>query len=263
VYRSPAAGRTVYERYIRITSTSIAVNTVGDHVKIHIDAGAPVADLRSDAEVIAEMAAGNGDALGIFFHRYVRLVYRVALDILRDTGEAEDVTQDVFLEIFRKAHRYDASRGSGRVWLLQYAYHRALRRKSALRTRAAYRGAPLDEAEEAGAGLERGRLSRDECRWMLRAGLARLSERQRSTLELACFEELSLRDVAERLGVSVGCTRHYYYRGLARLQAWAQPGRLPRPDGSRVRRAATAPCVSAGGGAGDAKSRGRSLCARG
>ena len=49
-----------------------------------------------------------------------------------------------------------------------------------------------------------------------------LPERQRATLELACFEELSLRDVAERLGVSVGCTRHYYYRGLARLQAWAR-----------------------------------------
>jgi DNA-directed RNA polymerase specialized sigma24 family protein len=66
------------------------------------------------------------------------------------------------------------------------------------------------------------RLSPEECRWVLRSGLAQLPTRQRATLELTCFEDLPLRDVAERLGVSVGCTRHYYYRGLARLRHWAR-----------------------------------------
>lgn len=176
-----------------------------------------------DVELIAQMNATNasGDALEAMFRRYGRLVHRVAFDILRDRGEAEDVTQDVFLEIYRKAHMYDPSRGSVRVWLLQYAYHRSLRRKAALRLRAAYRGEPLDEAETTVDDV-RQQLSQEECRWVIRAGLAHLPDRQRETLELACFEELSLRDVAERLGVSVGCTRHYYYRGLARLQAWAR-----------------------------------------
>jgi RNA polymerase sigma-70 factor, ECF subfamily len=186
---------------------------------------------RQDAELMADMRARNGDALAPLFRRYVRLIYRVALDILRDTGEAEDVTQEVFLEIYRKAHLYDPSRGSVRVWLLQYAYHRAMRRKMALRKRAAYRGEPLDEIDGA-VDDDRRRLTREECRWVIRAGLAQLSERQRATLELTCFEELSLRDVAERLGVSVGCTRHYYYRGLARLQAWARVAgsRAPAED---------------------------------
>jgi RNA polymerase sigma-70 factor (ECF subfamily) len=176
---------------------------------------------RSDAELIAGISAENGDAFEMFFRRYVRLVSRVAADILRDPSEAEDAAQEVFLEIHRKAHLYDPARGSVRVWLLQYAYHRTLRRKAILGRRAAYRGESL-EVVDGLVDRERQGLTREECRWVIRAGLAQLPERQRTTLELACFEELSLRDVAARLGVSVGSTRHYYYRGLARLQAWAR-----------------------------------------
>jgi RNA polymerase sigma-70 factor (ECF subfamily) len=200
---------------------------------------------RPDPELVAEMRAANEDALGLLFRRYARLVYRVAADILRDTGEAEDVTQEVFMELYRKAHQYDPARGSVRVWLLQYAYHRSLRRKAALRRRAAYRAEPLDAIEEEEqVNGERWDLTRQECRWVIRTGLAQLPERQRTTLELTCFEELSLRDVAERLGVSVGCTRHYYYRGLASLRAWARVacGRQPESEPSlRLIRGLTGP----------------------
>jgi RNA polymerase sigma-70 factor (ECF subfamily) len=172
---------------------------------------------KSDAELLAELRAATGEALAALFHRYARLVYRVAVDILRDRGEAEDVTQEVFLEIYRKAHLYDPMRGSVRVWLVRCAYHRTLRRQATLRRRAAYGGESLELLERRTAGHDR-RLTRDECRWLVRAGLAQLPERQRTTLELACLEELSLRDVAKRLHVSFGCARHYYYRGLARLR---------------------------------------------
>src|SRR3989442_10561161 len=100
---------------------------------------------KADADLIAEMHLPDSDALGALFRRYLRLVNRVAAGILRDEGEAEDVTQEVFLEIYRKAHLYDPSRGPVRVWLLQYAYHRSLRRKDALRRRAVYRAQPLGE----------------------------------------------------------------------------------------------------------------------
>jgi RNA polymerase sigma-70 factor (ECF subfamily) len=223
VYRVGVDPGTTYRGYVNIVVTPIRVTLRrGAHVTTRTRRQRPgIAPAASDAELIDGMRTGDGDALEALFGRYARLVRRVALDILRDRGEAEDVTQEVFLEIHHKAHLYDASRGSVRVWLLQYAYHRTLRRKAALRLRAAYGGEPLDEAE-ACAEEERRQLTQEECRWVIRAGLARLPDRQRATLELACFEELSLRDVAARLGVSVGCTRHYYYRGLARLQAWAR-----------------------------------------
>jgi len=194
---------------------------------------------RPDADLIAEMHAPGSDALGVLFGRYTRLVYRVAVDILRDEAEAEDVTQEVFFEIYRKAHLYDHTRGPVRGWLLQYAYHRSLRRKDALRRRAAYRGESLDDIEPHVRG-HRSALTRDECRWVLRRALAQLPERQRTTLELACLEDMSLRDVAERLCVSLGCARHYYYRGLTRLRAWARladPAASPAPTDTNAARA--------------------------
>jgi RNA polymerase sigma-70 factor (ECF subfamily) len=180
---------------------------------------------KSDAVLVAEMHVPESDALGALFRRYIRLVRRVAVDILRDEAEAEDVAQEVFFEIYRKAHQYDPSRGAVRVWLLQYAYHRSLRRKDVLRRRVAYRSEPLDEVDAPttdGRCGNRVSLTREECRLVIRRGLDQLPERQRKTLELACLQELSLRDVAARLSVSLGCARHYYYRGIARLRAWAQ-----------------------------------------
>ena len=73
---------------------------------------------RSDAELLGDICADKPDALETLFHRYVRLVHGIADRILRDRAEAEDITQEVFLEIYRKAHLYTAERGSVRVWLL-------------------------------------------------------------------------------------------------------------------------------------------------
>ena len=188
----------------------------------------------SDADLVREMCAERADALERLFHRYVRLVTGIAHRILNDRAEAEDVTQEVFLEIYRKAHLYTPSRGSFKVWLLQYVYHRTLRRKAVLRRRAAYCGDPIDTIDEPATRRQTG-LTPEECRWVLDTLIARLPSRQRTTLELTCFEDLPLRDVAERLGVSIGCTRHYYYRGLARLQHWARlngPARAARSHGA-------------------------------
>ena len=167
---------------------------------------------KSDAELIADLPASNGDAIDALLRRYARLVHRVAANILRDPTEAEDITQEVFFEISRKAHLYNPERGSVKGWLLQYAYHRTLRRKSDLQRRAAYRGEPIEQLEGRGERTHAPQplLSRQESRWILRAGLEQLPERQRQTLELVCLEELTLRDVADRLCVALGCARHYY-----------------------------------------------------
>ena len=69
---------------------------------------------KADAVLIAEMHLPGSDALAALFRRYIRLVHRVAANILRDDAEAEDVTQEVFLEVYRKAHLYDPSRGAVR-----------------------------------------------------------------------------------------------------------------------------------------------------
>src|SRR6516164_4553558 len=77
----------------------------------------------SDESVMEQLRQGHPDALPVLFDRFYRLVLKIALRILRDKGEAEDVTQDIFLEIFNKADQFDRSRGTAKIWILQYAYH--------------------------------------------------------------------------------------------------------------------------------------------
>lgn len=216
---------------------------------------------KSDAQLIADLHQASGDALDLLLRRYARLVHRVAANILRDPTEAEDITQEVFFEISRKAHLYDPQRGTVKVWLLQYAYHRTLRRKADLQRRAAYRGEPIElvDVRADRTHVAQPLLSCQERRWLLRAGLDRLPERQRTTLELVCLEELTLRDVAARLSVSLGCARHYYYRGLARLRSWADrvavPSAVPKDpvrSSGRGRRAPRATVFAARAGTADA-----------
>lgn len=180
----------------------------------------------TDAELIGGVSASDPEALERLFRRHVRLVQSIAQRILNDRAEAEDVTQEIFFEIFRKAHLYQIGRGSFRTWLLQYVYHRTLRRKATLRRRAAYAAEPVAVVDER-VPARPPRLTPEECRWVLRSGFAQLTDAQRMTLELTCFEDLPLREVAQRLGVSMGCTRHHYYRGLARLRRWARASASP------------------------------------
>lgn len=189
----------------------------------------------SDAELIAALSGTKGEAMEALLQRYGRIVQRVAVNILRDRAEAEDVTQEVFFEVYRKAHLYDPARGTVRVWLMQYAYHRSLRRKASLRLRAAYCGEPLEDAD---LPVQRSRrmLTSDESRWLVTRGLASLPERQRQTLELAYLEGLSLREIADRLQVSLGCARHYYYRGLAKMRTWLTGANSERAGQRRARR---------------------------
>src|SRR5258707_7519450 len=84
---------------------------------------------------MAHLDKGHPDALAVLFDRYHRLVLNVALRILRDTGEAEDLMQSVFLEIFHTAAQFDPVKGTTKVWILQYAYHRSFNRREYLNLR--------------------------------------------------------------------------------------------------------------------------------
>src|SRR5213593_4461726 len=97
----------------------------------------------SDEALMAHLQAGHADVLAIIFDRYYRLILSVAMKILRDIGEAEDLMQTVFLEIFKSAAQFDPSRGTLKVWILQYAYHRGMSRRQHLSIRNFYRNADI------------------------------------------------------------------------------------------------------------------------
>jgi RNA polymerase sigma-70 factor (ECF subfamily) len=176
----------------------------------------------TDETVLAQISAGDQEALAILFRRYARLVWSVAERIVRNKAEADDLLQDVFLLIQRRASVFDSSKGTARSLIVHMTYQRALSRRRYLNARhfqssieaeenAASIAAPAahfyDESIEAHFGRER-----------LREALEGLSEVQRETLRLYFFEGYSFIEIGECLGQSAGNVKHHYYRGLERLR---------------------------------------------
>ena len=192
--------------------------------KRHAPLESPTVDqLRSlaDEKLMAQLARGNHDALGVIFHRYQRVVLRVAMQVLRDPSEAEDLMQSVFLQILEDAEKYDATKGGLRVWILQYAYHRAFNRRKYLTIRGKYDSAAneVDDLQSFDHADPRKPALVFESAHMIRKGLAQLSQAQRQTLELAFFDGLTMYEIAEKTGQSFANVRHHYYRGLEKLRA--------------------------------------------
>jgi RNA polymerase sigma-70 factor, ECF subfamily len=175
----------------------------------------------NDDELMTHLQAGHGDALAVLFDRYHRLILSIALKIVRDPGEAEDVMQNVFLEIFRSAAQFDPARGTTKTWLLQYAYHRSINRRQQLTVRHFYKQTSIEDVDrvmpETGSLL--GRFSHHELRHLLNQGLATLNRQQRRVLELASYDGLSMVEIASKTGETVSNVRHYYYRGLKKLRS--------------------------------------------
>jgi RNA polymerase sigma-70 factor (ECF subfamily) len=172
----------------------------------------------ADEDLIELLKRGSNEALAILFDRYHRLVFHVALRIVRDPGEAEEVVQTVFLSIFRAVENFDRRKGLARVWLLQYAYHRALHRKRHLTANYFYRWEELEVAMNVGAARAFLGDPRENNR-LVDQLLQRLKPRQRSVVELTYYEGLTAREVARRLNESVHVVRHDIHRSLAALRS--------------------------------------------
>jgi RNA polymerase sigma-70 factor (ECF subfamily) len=176
----------------------------------------------SDEQLMAYLQEGQSDALAVLFDRYQKLVLSIALKIVRDPGEAEDVTQTVFLDVYRAVAQFDPGKGNTKVWLMQYAYHRAINRRQHLQGREFYKNNELQEEEletrpvEAHATFG---LSSPETKALVRQSMNALSDTQKSVIEMACYEGLSMREISERTGDSFATVRHHYYRGLQKLRS--------------------------------------------
>jgi len=187
----------------------------------------------SDELLIARICEGEREALASLFRRYARVVRGVAYRVLRDTSEADDLLQDVFLLIHRLCKTFDSSKGPARFWILQMAYRRAISRRRYLTSRHFYTRLDLDDAAShlADPRMSAGRLEDSIGRRLGNGGLQQvfeaLSENQRQTLRLHFMEGYTLDEIATKLGQSRGNVKHYYFRGLERLRKELFGGKLP------------------------------------
>jgi len=174
-----------------------------------------------DIALMVRVQASDEAALGQLLERYARLVLGIGYRILRDSGEAQELVQDVFLHIYRKAQLFDPQRGAFRTWLIRIACSRALNRRQYLNLRRFYDDRNLDdyvEVFQAATNLEY-QVELGQCGRVLQEAFQELNEKQRKTVELYFFEGYTLREISERLNESLANTRHYYYRALDKLRA--------------------------------------------
>jgi RNA polymerase sigma-70 factor (ECF subfamily) len=186
----------------------------------------------SDEELVTELLAGRHDGLVVLFDRYHKLIFGVALRIVRDPGEAEEVVQTVFLDIFRALANFNRERGTLKVWLMQYAYGRALNRKRHLAVNHFYDSVSLDAGICEPLSFSSANLA--ELSHLMEELLACLNPRRRSVIELTYFEGLTADEISERLGIPVGVVRHELYRGLAKLRKAAKKKRQPIRGESKI-----------------------------
>ena len=194
------------------------------------------ADSSTDEALLRDLQAGEQEALGLLFQRFSRAVYCIAVRILKDRTEAEDLVQDLFLFLQRKSAIFDHKKCSARSWIIQMAYHRAIERRRYLAARKFYSRTDVDgqSAQLVGTPTSESDYSAEAV--FGRNGLAKvleaLSEDQRETLRLHFFGGYTLAEIAVELGQPVGNVRHHYYRGLDRLRKQMFPAKVCRGKGN-------------------------------
>jgi RNA polymerase sigma-70 factor (ECF subfamily) len=186
----------------------------------------------SDEELFVHLGHQDADAVAVLYQRYKRLVFAVASQILRDDGEAEDVLQNVFVDIFKTNLRYDPARGTVKMWILQFAYHRSFRRRRQLKSRHFYSSVELSEVHDSLAAMSFA-ITEVENKHFTGKVLKTLGGAQKRVLELACQDGMSLQDIAAATGEKIENVRHHYYRGLQVLRAKFRVSKEVKMSGPR------------------------------
>jgi RNA polymerase sigma-70 factor (ECF subfamily) len=177
--------------------------------------------LPEEADLLRRARAGDSEALSRLVTCHHGTVYRFLLAFLRDEDQAADATQDTFVKVL---DRLDGFRGesSFQTWLLVIARNEALglirssgrRREEPLGEPERWqdRGVAPDEAAVRGSEVER-----------VRAALERLPEKQRLTVSLRLFDELSFKEIGDIVDSTEGAARVNYHYGIGRLREWLDP----------------------------------------
>ncbi|MBE9108478.1 sigma-70 family RNA polymerase sigma factor [Nodosilinea sp. LEGE 07298] len=170
----------------------------------------------SDGDLWLALKAGQTGALGSLYDRHSGLVYGIALKVLGQTQEAEDLTQDIFVKLARST-AYDPQRGSFRTYLAILTRSRAIDR---LRSRQSARNsvARLQAGDQPQTPTPADALIQGERSEEVRSALAQLSANQQQILRLAYYEGLSQATIAEQLDTPLGTVKTHSRRGLLKLR---------------------------------------------
>lgn len=186
-----------------------------------------------DSALVERMMAGDENALAALYDRYSGMLFAMLVRILRDTGAAEEVLQDLFLHLWRSAARYDAARGSLPAWLLVIGRNRAISR---LRRRGPQEvqddGEKFSMESVASPGNMEDEAWRAQMMNRLRNAMAALPGEQRKAVELAYFEGMTQTEIAAKTNTPLGTVKSRVRAAMQTLKQVFDDGTTRQPGRS-------------------------------
>lgn len=175
----------------------------------------------SDLDLLIALGNGQVNALGSLYDRYSRLVYGLAYKILGNSEEAEDITQEVFLTLWRR-NAYNPSRGSLSSFLTTMTRSRSIDklRSRGTKLRFIQRWQGMVKNEAVATPLDRAAIG--ERSQLVRDAMSQLPESERLILEIAYYEGLSQSEIAKRLNIPLGTVKTRSRQGLLKLRQTLQ-----------------------------------------
>ncbi len=175
----------------------------------------------TDEQLLALMGKGEGRAMAMLYDRYARLVFSLAVRILNDRAGAEEVVQEVFVKVWRRARDYDATRGKFSSWLSGIAHHHAIDelRRRRVRPTAAQAGdeEQVENVIDDGPGLHDLAVQSIERRRIMDA-LKVIPPAQRKPIEMAYFEGYTQQEIADILRQPLGTVKTRMRLGMQKLK---------------------------------------------
>ncbi len=173
----------------------------------------------TDEALLLEISYGGEWAMEVLYERYVRYAYALAYRIVHDYSTAEDIVQDVFLSIWKKAASYQEQHGCVRSWLQAIVHHRAI---DCVRASSHRDHHPLEEINESGSQEEKPEIWEEvwneERRALLQNILAQLPEEQRLVIELGYFGGYTHAEIARRWHLPLGTVKGRMRLGLQKMK---------------------------------------------
>ncbi|HKX61695.1 MAG TPA: sigma-70 family RNA polymerase sigma factor [Verrucomicrobiae bacterium] len=173
----------------------------------------------TDAELLRRIAAGDAEAFGQLYDRTSRVLFSMARQILRNDAAAEDLLQDVYVQVWDRAGSFDESLGRPITWLITLTRNRAVDRLRASQRFERMIEAAQEESVLTSAGNAAVEPEMDgEQRRVIRAALNGLAAEQRQALDMAFFGGLTQSEIAEELKVPLGTVKARIRRGMLQLR---------------------------------------------
>ena len=188
----------------------------------------PDKDLEAEIRLLREVGHGDRRSFEMLYERFSGVLFSTAFRVLNNQEAAEDVLQDVFVQIWEKAALYDPARGKPMTWAITLTRNKAIDRLRSVQRRSRLQDDLQHESQTVEQFDDKSSfdaVSSVETAGMVREAVKKLSKDQREAIELAFFSSLTQTEISERLNQPLGTVKARIRRGMMRLQELVRPGR--------------------------------------